>query len=357
MLTDIFARRYENRKLFDKVQHHELRLLVQAYRIINEQMFPYYGPDKKVDAKAKAVWMSLHDRLTMELGIKELSPKYYSYQTQRMGQPYTQSGFYDMNLVCEAYLTKAFNEQFDEDLFMKNRLSFVELAFREREAQITQANTKLPAILQAAAFDDATVRARGMTIPGIDPHANVERAQKENELLNSTFAAQVHELNTRFTQASMPLNYHNGYIQIATDALTQTQIEQPFWDLVKDAKWGNISTDMAEAIDRRDTGGRDPAFYAAKALESTIKIICVDKNWVTSDEKGAADYLNHLEKKANGPFIDPWERQLMTKFFSGVRNALGHGPGGEPMPSLTIQQTDQAIELCMSWIKSLIRRL
>ncbi len=354
MLTDIFARRYEKRKLFEEVEQRELRLFVQAYRIINEQIFPYYGWDKKVNEKAKATWTSLHDRLTMELGVKELSPRYYSYQGEWMGKPHTFSGWYDMNLVCEAYLTRPFDKGWDEDTFMRNRLSFVELAFREREAQIAEVNATLPKTLQGAAFQDAMPK-RGLTIPGSETY--VERAQKANESMNEAFASQVHELNTRFEQAGMPLHYHNGYIQITTDALTQAQIQQPFWDLVKDPKWVNVSTDMAEAIDRRDTGGRDPALYAAKALESTIKIICAEKGWATAAEKGSSDFLNHLESKANGSFIDPWERALMQKFFGGVRNELGHGPGGEPMPGLSDPQTDQAIELCMSWVKSLISRL
>ena len=107
----------------------------------------------------------------------------------------------------------------------------------------------------------------------------------------------------------------------------------------------------------RDTGGRDPSFYAGKALESTIKIICIDKGWKTGQEKGAADYLNHLESKSNGAFIDPWERKIMGAFFSGVRNGLEHSPGSSPMPSMTGPQTDQTIEFCMSWIKSLIKRI
>jgi len=46
MLTDIFARRYENRPLFNTVGPREGALFVQAYRIINEQLFPYYWDDK-----------------------------------------------------------------------------------------------------------------------------------------------------------------------------------------------------------------------------------------------------------------------------------------------------------------------
>ncbi|MCF5732957.1 hypothetical protein GIV17_01850 [Pseudomonas syringae] len=155
----------------------------------------------------------------------------------------------------------------------------------------------------------------------------------------------------------MPLHYHNGYLQITQDAQLQTQVEQPFWLLVNDAKWKNVSIDMAEAIDRRDTGGRDPLFYAAKSLESTIKIICEVKNWAKGTEKGVSDFLNHLESKANGPFIEAWERQSIQRFYTDVRNDLGHGPGSKEMPNFTPQQIDQTIEFCMSWVKSLINRL
>lgn len=357
MLTDIFARRYEKRPMFDAVGPREHAFFVQAYRIINEQVFPYYGYNKKVDESAKATWTSLQDRLTMEFGLKELSPKYYSYQGEWMGKPHTYSGFYEMNSVCEAWLTKTFSEGLDPDVFVKRRLSFVEVAFREREQQIGHINSQLEAALHMAALQDATPRySGGRRIPGT-PQSNVDRVKKGNEYVNAAFAANVHELNERFKQAGMPLHYHNGYIQVAADALAERQIEQPFWDAAKDPMWANVSTDMATAIDLRDTGGRDPAFYAAKALESAIKIICDKKGLTTGKEKGASDYLNHLESKANGRFIEPWERQVLQAFFGGVRNDYGHGPGSEPMPSMSAPQIDQTIEFCMSWAKSLMRRL
>jgi hypothetical protein len=356
MLTDIFARRYESRPLFNAVGPREQALFVQAYRIINEQIFPYYGYDKKVDERAKATWTSLHDRLTMELGIKELSTHFYSYQDGWMGKPHTYSGRYAMNSVCEAWITKQFSDDLDPDVFLKRRLSFIELAFREREQQITYINSQLAGELRKAALRDASQRAGGPRLPGT-MQSNVDRVKQGNEYINTMFKAHVHELNERFKQAGMPLHYHNGYIQVTGDSLTQTQIEQPFWDAVTGPKWANVSTDMATAIDLRDTGGRDPAFYAGKALESTIKIICGEKSWCTGKEKGASDYLNHLESGANGRFIDPWERKVLQAFFSSVRNNYGHGPGSDPMPTMTDAQTDQTIEFCMSWIKSLIKRL
>jgi hypothetical protein len=356
MLTDIFARRYEKRAMFNAVGPRERALFVQTYRIINEQIFPYYGYDKKVDEDAKAIWTALHDRLTMELGIKELSPKYYSYQGEWMGKPHTYSGWNAMNSVCENWITKQFTDDLDPDVFVKRRLSFVELAFRERESRVTQANNNLQTTLGTAAYQDALPQ-RGLTLPGFKRQTNVERAQQANQHMNTMFAAQVHELNERFKQAGMPLHYHNGYIQITQDEQVQKQIEQPFWNLVKDAQWKNVSIDMATAIDLRDTGGRDPSFYAAKALESTIKIICDLKGWTTGQEKGVGGFLNHLTSKANGAFIEPWEHESVQRFYSDVRNDLGHGPGSKDMPNFTPPQIDQTIEFCMSWAKSLIVRL
>ena len=352
MLTDVFFRRYEKRQMFEAVGPMEQALFVQAYRIINEQIWSYFGYEKKVDETVKATWTGLHDRMTMEIGIKELSPKYYSYQGEWMGKPHTYSGWNEMNFVVEQWLNLKFSDGLEPDMFVKRRLSFIELAFREREAQVTDANAKLPQALQNAAFLDAQRRAKGF-----QPFtSNVDSTKRQNEFVNTMFAAHVHELNTRFEQAGMPLHYHNGYIQIKEDTQVQAQIEQPFWDLVKDPKWKNVSIDMAEAIDRRDTKGRDPSFYAAKALESTTKIISDDKGWSKNTEKGVSDYLNHLESKANGGFIEPWERQMIQKIFSDVRNDLGHGPGSAQMPNFTDEQVDYTIEVCMSAIKSLINR-
>lgn len=356
MLTDVFFRRYENRSMFDAVGQKESALFLQAYRLVNEQIWKYYGCDKKVDERVKEIWTDIHDRLSMEIGVKELWPKHYAYQTNWMGKPYTNSGWHEMNYVVEQWLTLKFDsEHMDADAFVKRRLSFIELAFRTREEQVQATNANLPAALQQAASEDKLRhhKSTGLRVPG----SRVDGLKAQNESMNARFRANVDELNQRFIQAGMPLNYHNGYIQITQDELVLARIEQPFWLLVKDAQWKNVSIDMAEAIDRRDTGGRDPSLYAAKALESTIKIICDIKQWTTGNEKGVSDYLNHLESKANGALIDGWERQSMQRFYSDVRNDLGHGPGFKDMPNFSPQQIDQTIEFCMSWVKSLIGRL
>jgi hypothetical protein len=100
MLTDIFAQRYASRVLWETFTETESKLLVQCFRIVAEQLIPYWVNGKESDT-AKKQWTSLHDRLSMELGLDELAPRYYSYPTTWMGQPSTQPGFFTYNMVCK----------------------------------------------------------------------------------------------------------------------------------------------------------------------------------------------------------------------------------------------------------------
>src|SRR5262245_7492141 len=139
-------------------------------------------------------------------------------------------------------------------------------------------------------------------------------------------------------------------------SLVENQIERAFWQVVADPLWKNVDIDMKEAIDRRDGSERDAAFYATRGLESAIKIISDTKGWTRGDEKGAHNFIDNLGSQKNG-FIDGWERDVLKKLFTEIRNPLGHGPGKEEMPELTNQQTTWVIETSMSWIKSLVQRM
>ena len=156
--------------------------------------------------------------------------------------------------------------------------------------------------------------------------------------------------------ANIPFHYHNGFFQRANVATSTVQIDEPFWDLMRDPKWKNVDMDMKKAIDLRDNAGRHAVFYAAKALESVVKIISDEKKWTTDNEKGAAMFVDNLVNKNNGRFIEAWESVALKAIFK-VRNDHGHGPGSSPQPSLTTQQQTWVIESSMSWIKSLILRM
>lgn len=352
MLTDIFADRYSKRILWEKHTEVESRLLNQCFRIVAEQLFPYWI-DGKESASAKAKWIFLHDRLSMELGVDELAPRYYSCQTTWMGNPYTQSGFWTMDKVCKDFVCETYGGKTSPDRFIKERLSFIELAFRQREEEIQRLNEELPARLAEARLRDQLVPKHGMRLPG----SQVDGVKAFNQSINASFQSSVAELNERMRRAGTQLNYHNGFIQVATDELTQNQVERAFWAVVADPLWTNVDTDMKEALDRRDASDRDPAFYAARALESAIKIISDQKGWTHGGEKGAHNYIDNLGAAKNGPFIKPWERDALKAFFTEIRNPFGHGAGSAEMPELSVPQTNWAIETCMSWIKSLVQRM
>jgi AbiJ N-terminal domain 4 len=347
MLTDIFTHRYSNTPIWNAVTPTESRLLVQAFRLVEERVMPFRRDGRDI-YEAKEKWTSVHDALSMELGLQELSPRSNGWNA------------IPMDVVCKAFVTEDPSRGVNADAFVKERLSFIELAFRMREEELAAYAAGLPQRIRDAKRRHAERAAALSKIgkPVIEqPDAIVAGLTAEADDANSAFRSLVAELNERFRRAGTRLNYHNGYIQLGGDEVTEREVERPFWSLVAAPKWRNVDIDMKEAFDRRDGGDRDPALYAAKALESTIKIISDDKGWTHGGEKGAHSYIDNLGAEKNGRFVTPWERDALKAFFTFVRNPLGHGPGNEAMPELTAQQTDWAIETCMSWIKALIGRL
>ena len=356
MLTDIFLNRYSDVRLWTAFEERDRRFLVQAFRIIEEQVYPYFF-GKKIFEPARQKWKTIHARLSTELGLKELSQRYYSFQSTWMGKPITRNGFLEWNTVCERFVCSAYDNSIPVDQFMKERISFFEIAFRELHKDVQQSNDELPKGALDLAIRAVSKSGRAIDVRNVFNDPRTSGLQKANHELNERYESAVEEFNARIRKARYPLNYHNGFVQIANDELVTSEIEQPFWEIVSDPTWKNVDIDMKEALDRRDTGQRDPAFYAARALESAIKVISDEKGWTHRGEKGAHNYLDNLGSAKNGAFITSWERQALKDFFSAVRNPIAHGPGSADMPELTPTQTDWTIETCMAWIKTLIQRM
>lgn len=352
MLTDIFAYRYLDQPIWSQYTDVEQQLLNQAFGIVKNAL-PYYTPEGREIEYNKDKWRMLHDCLARELVVNELSKSYYSYTMKNaLGQDCPISGSFSWDYIGDQFVNAKYTGQYDADRFIKERISFVELALRLRGEEVAYASSQLGVDSAQAAMRDAALRS-DICIPG----SSVERVKTLNEVMNSVFEGQVAELNERFRRAKAPLTYHNGFIQFAMDQQIERQIAKPFWDLVADPLWKNVDIDMNEALDRRDSNDKDPAIFAAKALESAIKIISDAKNWNRGTETGAAQYVDNLISKANGGYLAAWEGEMLKDYFRKVRNSVGHGPGSEPMPELTLQQTDWAIETAMSWVRTLVRRM
>jgi AbiJ N-terminal domain 4 len=352
MLTDIFAYRYSDHRIWHQYTEVEQRLLVQVIGIAKEAL-PYYNYEGKEHEENKVKWRSFHDKLSRELGVDQLSDRYFWTTNTFAGQTNQVAHTHPWVYLCEMFVKKQPPDGADPDRFIKERISLAELVLRERGDAIALANSKLETLVM-----DATARAlfpstRGVRLPG-DPGAGIRAMNKS---MNDAFNSQVSELNERFRRAKAPLTYHNGFIQLALDEQIERQVAKPFWDLVSDPMWKNVSIDMAEALDQRDSKHKDCWAFAAKALESAIKIVCDQKNWTTGNEKGAANYIDNLVSSKNGGYLDVWEGDMLKDYFRKCRNPALHGAGSDPMPDFSLEQIDWAIESAMSWIRTVVRRL
>jgi hypothetical protein len=352
MLTDIFARRYANYPIWTQYTENEPRLLQQCIGVAKD-VLPYYAYDGKVDGIQKAKWNSIHDQLARELGLRELSQRFYTTTTKWQGVESQSTHAYEWVAMCEYYVTSQYVPQAhgSVDRYMKERLSLIELVMRKRQDEINVMNRTVEQrtkdVIQRA------LRGSGLRVPG-DPAIGV-RAQ--DAASNAALNASANELNVRFQQAGVPLRYHNGFIQVAKDEQIEKQVAEPFWRAIADPKWANVAIDMNEALDRRDNGAGDAAWYGCRALESAIKIISDLKGWSTGRERGAHNYIDNLVAEKDGSrFIATFEMEVLKSYFAHVRNQFGHGPGSDPMPNFTVEQTDWAIESAMTWIRTLVRR-
>lgn len=352
-LTDIFARRYRDTPIWTRFGENERRLLVQASRIVSEQLF--YEIEHHV-------WDHLDRTLSMELGVTSLSALSATGPARLSLQQQIRAANFRAASACQHFMCAPYDDSVSPDRFVKERISFVEIAFRKKEDEVTVQNANLNRTILEETLRASRVAPgpRDLKVRHLEAKRRRDEKEKEirdaNDHLNRRFELACRELNERFRQAGADLHYHNGFIQLASDSMTEGEVEQPFWSLLRSSEWQTVDREMKEAIDLRDTGGPDPAFHAAKALESVIKIISDSRKWTRGSEHGAVSYLDNLRSRRNGEFIAQWEHDILRGFFADVRNPSAHGAGsGQPL-SLSEAQTDWAIGFCMIWIRNLIRR-
>jgi hypothetical protein len=239
------------------------------------------------------------------------------------------------------FLTSPPERGLDPDVFFKTRMSFVELFLRE-----------LDRLLKVAEVPPRPIGSNEVFLP-------VEDTRRQCFVWNSDapkLRSALEEINGRLRRCGISFHYHNGYLQKASDQLTESVLDNPFWQVLRDPRWANVDIEIKEALDRRDRGASDAAFHAMKALESAIKVISDTNGWTTGKERGAANYIENLARPAAGPYIDSWEAEMLKELFRTLRNPQGHGAGSAPPLSLGREQTNWTIEAAMSWVKSLIQR-
>jgi AbiJ N-terminal domain 4 len=149
---------------------------VQGCQLLND-VCPYYVDGKE---NGKYFWTWIHDLLARELGLKELSPQYWGYYNK---QNQWQTGRYTMVQMCETWMLEAFDGKISADRFIKERLSLVEIGFRQHENFLAGLNANLAKNITLAELFDQRGQRKGLPVPG--NRADAVRA--ENVSLNAKF--------------------------------------------------------------------------------------------------------------------------------------------------------------------------
>lgn len=159
MLTDIFANRYVDITLWPSFEEKDKRFLVQAFRVISEQLYPPWDHGRE-NKRSTVAWKSIHDKITMELGLVELASHHSGYWGTMNGNRIWCPVSYSDHDVSRTFMLTVFDGSIPADRFMKERISLIELAFRERHDEILLANEQLPKALIRAQVDDLKVNLR-----------------------------------------------------------------------------------------------------------------------------------------------------------------------------------------------------
>lgn len=345
MITDIFSKRYKNSQNEEIII--ENKFFINLYNLFIKDLrttlmdkvkdFPY--TDCACE-QTRIVCESM-ERVCNELGKLNLEKKeyekgYFSFKTLETFQGFT----------------------FDEKIDTLEKISLFEVLFGNVEIhfqnEIEFLEKKIPEYREEASRINGLSKEEGVKYCNNDEEY-LKRSEIQLEDKRAKLNLVNKEINYRLKEYKKSLSYHNGFFQKATNVILEINIESPFWGLVSKSCYKNVEEDMLEAIDLYDSNGRDPAFYAAKALESMLKIICEKKGFEIGNDKNSNKYIEALNSKKNGVLISNEEKEVLTKEFK-IRHTHGHGPGSDDMPNLNNTQKLRYIHSMMAWVYSLSER-
>jgi hypothetical protein len=158
-------------------------------------------------------------------------------------------------------------------------------------------------------------------------------------------------LNKPLRRAGLSIVFKERQFALVNDEIIEDEVDEPLWAALSKPGYETALEFLRRSLSERDTGGRDPALHAAKALESVLGRIVELKGIETKKNAGAAHLL---DKICQAGLISDWERELFKAFFRDVRNPLSHGVPAGPIPNLTPAQTEWSIRFCMITIARLL---
>ena len=205
----------------------------------------------------------------------------------------------------------------EAEIFLKERLSFVEVFFRVIENRVSR---------DLSIFSDSST------------YQDNAKAVED----------WVSELNSRLRKGSIPFQYQGGFLFPSSDKLISEKVEEPFWDIIASPKWNQTMQHMREAVDQQISNPSTAASEAQLALESVLNEFA--DRW-TKTIHAKTSIL--LEKK----IISNHEQFMIDEFFSRVRNQSSHAKGasepGSPVKR-SYEEAEWIIGFCMYTIRRII---
>lgn len=201
-----------------------------------------------------------------------------------------------------------------------------EVAVRFLTAETTPTSQQLDLIELAAREIDTTVRAAWWSeerrMSGISQEADDALA----------------ELNHRFLEHSIGYQYENGHLVKLTTTFMHSEIIRPALAVLSDPRFANAEAEFLAAHKAfREQRYSDCLNEALKAFESTMKIICHEKQWTYEQADTASRLIGRILDNGLVPVATQQQlTSLRTLLESGtptVRNKTsGHGAGVAPVP-------------------------
>ena len=107
----------------------------QAAVMISNPLWVAHSEDKTSDI-TEARLKGAHDAVAMELGLDYLSERFWFTEYVINGNKHNNTHTRTYTVVCKNFLNKHPAEGADVDVWIKNRLSLIEIAFQRRRLEI-----------------------------------------------------------------------------------------------------------------------------------------------------------------------------------------------------------------------------
>lgn len=146
----------------------------------------------------------------------------------------------------------------------------------------------------------------------------------------------IEELNQRFKEHSVGYQFDGGQIIRIDSTYIHLEITKPTISLLQNSKFAGANEEYLKAHDYyKDGKNKECLTECLKAFESTMKIICKEKEWVYNETDTASKLINIcFEQNLIPSFSQNQFSGLQNLLVSGIpplRNKLGgHGQGQVP---------------------------